>query len=326
MKNSEKLIVGVIAIYIILSLVGGSFNPYEWSFVQRPSGTLLPPTGVVGMFDMGTKGYDSLDISSVLTENSAYHCYWYAYRGGWLMLGKGDSATIELTEADGGYVHAVIKLPSGQNYYVDWSETKAKNPRVESVSFEDVDNDGYKDFIFKLNMANIPKPATGNPKINFYPYFLAYEKPTLNAPSDITGLTPNTLTTKYIEWYVYYANVRKAFEITKVEIVVGTTDTTKIQLKSVAIPGIGVVSGDSFGTPLKGTSTLTWTYTIGSNLYNALAIKYPANTLNKFYFTTEVQCLLGSNETIAVTITIYGLTPTGTLTTLTDTVNIQSSA
>jgi len=320
-KDTRNALLIILGLYVVASLILGSFNPTQWSIFQR-QGAITPPTGVAGMFDMDTKGYNSLDISSVLTENSGYHLYWYAYRGGWLMLGKG-KATIELTDVDGGYVYAVAKPTS--TYYVDWTETKAKNPRVETVTYEDVDNDGYKDFVFKINMGNLPKPATGNPGLFFYPYFLSYEKPSLNAPADITGIGTAKVT-KYVEWYVYFANVKKAFAITKVEITLNTTDTTKITLTSVAVPNIGAVTGDMFGTPLRGVNSLTWTYSIGSNLYNAQYVKYQTNVLNKFYFTTQIECQLQSSDVLSLTITIYGLTDSGTLTTLTDSVVLMAGS
>jgi hypothetical protein len=327
MKDSEKLILGIIIVYLVLCAFGGSFIPTQWSFVQKqPSGGLPPPTGAVGMFDMHTKGYNTLDVSTTYTTGTsgAYNLYWYAFRGGWILLGTNDQ-TVELTEFDGGYLYAVPKIASGQSIYVDWSETKAKNPRVESVSYEDVDNDGYKDFVFKINMGNIPKPTTGNPSLYFYPYFLAYEKPTISTPSDLTGLGTSKVT-KYVEWYVYFTNAKKAFAITKIELVVNTTDTTKVTIKSVAVPGMGSISGDMFGSPLKGTNTLTWSYQIGSNLYNAHYITYPANVLNKFYFTNELDIDLDTGDVLSYTITIYGLNVDGSLTTLTDTVLLKAAS
>jgi len=327
MKDSEKIIIGLIVIYLILCAIGGSFIPTQWSFVQKQPSVPTTPTGAVGMFDMKTKGYNSLDISTVYSPGTsgAYDVFWYALRGGWILLGTNEQ-TIELTEFDGGYVYAVVKIKAGQSLYVDWSETKAKNPRVESVSYEDVDNDGYKDFVFKINMGNIPKPTTGNPSLYFYPYFLAYEKPTINTPADLTDLGTSKVT-KYVEWYVYFANVKKAFAITKIElVVVNTTDTTKVTIKSVAVPGVGSISGDMFGAPLKGTSTLTWTYQFGNNLYNAVYIKYPQNVLNKFYFTNELDIDLEADDVLSWTITIYGLNVDGSLTTITDTVLLKAGS
>jgi hypothetical protein len=112
-------------------------------------------------------------------------------------------------------------------------------------------------------MGNIPKPATGNTSLYFYPYFLAYEKPTINTPADITGIGTSKVT-KYFEWYVYFANVKKAFAITKIEISLNTTDTSKVTIKTVAVPRLGTISGDMFGSPVKGTNTLTYIYQIGT--------------------------------------------------------------
>ncbi|MEM3875272.1 MAG: hypothetical protein QXU45_09110 [Candidatus Bathyarchaeia archaeon] len=323
MKDSEKVIAFVVVAYIVLAFIGGSLLPWEWSFVARREG-LPSPVGVVGMFDVDAKGYNTLDISTTYVENTAFHCYWYGYRGGWIMLGKGQT-TVELIEQDGGYLYAVVKPIAGQALYVDWSETKAKNPRVESVSFEDVDNDGYKDFIFKLNMANIPKPATGNPKMLFYPYFLAYEKPSINTPSDLTGCGTAKVI-KYVEWYLYFTNPRKAFAISKIEITINTTDVTKVTIKSVAVPGGGTLSGDMLGAPLRGVNSLTYTYTFGTNLYNALYLKYPANVLNKFYATNELELDLESGDVLSYTITFTGITVDGSVTTITDTVLIKAAS
>jgi len=322
MKNWEKAVLAIIVIYLVCAAIGGSLYPTQWSFLQTAPSTQAP-AGVAGMFDVDTKGYNSLDISTVLAENTNYDCYWYANRGGWLLLGKG-ATTIELTDVDGGYVYAVVKEHGSASLYVDWSETKAKNPRVEAVTYEDVDNDGYKEFVFKFNMANIPKPASGNPKVYFYPYFLAYEKPSINTPADITGIGTAKLT-KYVEWYLYFANVKKAFAITKIEITINTTDTTKVEIKSIAVPGMGSITGDMIGAPVKGVNTLTYSYTVGSNLYNALYMPYPANTLNKFYFTNQLDLSLSVGDVLSYTMTVYGLTDAGSLTTVTDTVLLKTS-
>ena len=56
----------------------------------------------------------------------------------------------------------------------------------------------------------------------------------------------------------------------------------------------------------------------------AAYIKYGQNQLNKFEFTTELQTQLESGDVLTFTITIYGFTSSGTLTTITDTVNLSA--
>lgn len=314
----DKTLKYIIGFALILWLCGAVYfqniNPLEWR-LQAVTPT-APAGAVAGMFDMRVTGYNSLNIASSLTEGTNFNCYWFGHRGGWLLLGKG-AATIEVTEADQGYVYAVVEEVAGQSLYVDWAETQTKNPRVAGVSYEDPDADGYKEFVFKFSMANVPKPASGNPTVSFYPYFLTYEKPTINNPSDMTGLG-GTKQTKYAEWYVYFSQTKKAFAVTKIEITVNTTDTTKVILTSVAVPGKGSITSDMFGSPLRGTNSLTWTYTIGSSLYDAHYIKYKENDLNKFYFTTQFDVQLASADVLSLGIVIYGLTDSGTLTTITD--------
>ena len=328
MKESTKvIIIAIVMFYLVISLIAGSFNPADWfQGGAAPISQEGVPTGEVpvGIFNLKTVAYNTLDISSSLTEGTNYGVYWYANRGGgWILLGSGDDALIEATEQDGGFAYAVVEVPSGQAYYVDASETKLKNPRVYAVSYEDPDGDGYKEFVFKFSLYNIPKPASGNPTVYFYPYFMAYEKPSINSPSDISGIG-TAITTQYIEWYLSFSNEKKAFALAKIELTVNTTDTSKITIQHINIPGVGYLSGDALGAPYKGTSTLTWTYTIGNNLMQAAYIKYGQNQLNKFEFTTELQTQLESGDVLTFTITIYGFTSSGTLTTITDTVNLSA--
>jgi len=327
MSDTEKmLIIVVLFLGIVIMAQAGVFNKLFQEIAPSP-----PPgtegEKAVGVFDIKVVGYNSLDITSTLTLGTNYACYVFGYRpGGWLMLGSFSNgvATVELTSQDNGYVYIVVEVPSGQQYYVDAATTKAQNPRVVSVLYEDPDNDGYKEFIFKFDMRNIPKPASGNPTIYFYPYFLAYQKPNINSPPDITGVGTARVT-KYIEWYLSFANEKKAWAIVKIEISVNTTDTTKMTINRLNVAGYGVLTGDSFGAPIRGTNSLTWSATLGNNLLDAYFLKYGANQLNKFDFTFQADFQLASSDVLAVTLTIYGLGPNGVLETRTDTVLISAA-
>lgn len=319
--SGGTLLLILIAGYFLLSVIGGSMNPLEWSFMQKQAYT---PTGQVsGIFDIAVVPYQTLDIgASPLTHGTNYNCFFYANRGGWMLLGGGTSQTVEVIPSDGGYIYAVVEVVSGQNYYVDAATTKAKNPRVVAATYEDPDNDGYKEFVFKFSMADIPKPASGNPKVYFYPYFYAYEKPTINSPADIINIGGSKVT-KYIEWYLSFATQKRAFAISKVELSINTTDQTKVTLINVNIPTVGYISGNAFGSPMRGVNSLTWTYTIGANLHSANYLTYGVNQLNKFDCTTQIECQLQSGDVLELTITIYGLTPTDTITTITDSVVLK---
>ncbi|MEM2512735.1 MAG: hypothetical protein QXU81_00220 [Candidatus Bathyarchaeia archaeon] len=326
MSSGEKVLFATLII-VVLVLGAHAAGIIDLSkFKQAETIKPAEPTDAVGIFDINVIGYNSLDITSPLSLGTNFVCNVFAYRsGGWLMLGgfANGKTSVELTSQDSGCAYIVVEVPSGQSYYVDWATTKAQNPRVVSVLYEDPDNDGYKEFVFKLDMKNIPKPASGNPAVYFYPYFLQYQRPSINSPPDITGVG-TARAVKYIEWYLTFTNEKRAWAISKVEISVNTTDTTKITLSRANIPGVGYLSGDAFGTPVKGTNSLTWTCNIGNNLYSANYIKLGSNQLNKFDFTVQIECQLSAGDRISVTLTIYGFTTTGTLETIADTVVVAA--
>lgn len=303
----------VLAGYIIAAAVFGSIDFRTWKLQQVAP---TEPTVSVGIIDVKCRVYDSLDLSA----SPSADVFWYVNRNGWMLIGD-DDTTVELTALDGGYIWAAVKPSS--SYYVDASETMAKNQRVQAVDYTDVDGDGYNEFIFKINVANIPKSGLNNPTLYFYPYVLKYAKPALNTPSDISGIGTST-STQYIEWFGTYSASLVAWAQCKVEVSINTTDTSKIQLVNVNVPGVGFVSGSQFGTPMRGANSLTWTYPIGNDLKEAAFMPYKANTLNKFPYTTVLSCSLSTGDKITVTLTVYGFTTAGRLETITDTVLISA--
>ncbi len=328
MERKEKIVVALLCIALIYMGIGahfGNLDPREWPWFSTVK---EEPTVPTGMFDLKTKGYNSLDIATGYTVATNYNCYWYANRNGWIPLAthSGSSpetvSNVELAKVDAGYIYAVVEIPSGQSFYVDFTETKLKNPRVVEISYDDPDGDGYNEFIFKFNMFDISKPASGNPSAWFYVYLLPYEKPSINTPSDITSIGTAKVT-KYIEWYLSFTNQKKAWAVSKVELIFNTSDTTKITLKHMNIPSEGYYSGDSFSKTTS-SSEYKFTYEVGTSLYTCSYLKYGTNQLNKFELTTELELSLASGDVITAQIKVYALTVTGALETVTDTVVLSA--
>jgi len=315
-----------LAFLVIILLLGVLWYSGIVEFqVEQPSQPTVPsqPSVYTGLLDVKQKCFDSFDVATSYTHGTHYNCYWFVNRGGWIQLGSGD-LTIEVTPDDYGYIYAMVSIPSGQNYYVDYKTIPQKNSRVKTVTYEDITGDGNKDFVFKIWVGDVPVPSSGNPTIYFYPYIAAYQKPSINSPSDISGIGTGAQT-KFIEWYLSFANTKKAWIITKVEIKYNSTDETKIDLKNVNIPGIGYVSGSQF--TMEETATHTkYTYTIGNDLSNGLWLRYGTNQLNKFPFDTKIVTHLASNDVLDLTITIYGLKPDGSLESVTDTVQLSEAS
>ena len=322
-RGMSNVLAAILVIALILiGLYAAGIVKFEVA-PQQPSKPTAPATpaapGVyAGAIALYQKCFDGFDVATTYTHGTNYNVYWFVNRAGsWIQLASGD-ATVELTEVDGGYVYALVSVPAGQSFYVDYQSTQQKNFRVQNVLYQDITNDGVKDFVFRIWVGDVPRPSSGNPQYTFYPYLRAYQKPSINTPADQTGIG-TAASARFIEWYLSFTNTKKSFIITKVVISFNTTDVTKIDLDNVNIPGLGFVSGSQFSYTRLANS-IEYTYTIGSDLSNGLWLNYGANQLNKFPFDTKVTTHFASGDVIAATITIYGLTPTGTLTTITDTV------
>ena len=284
------------------------------------------PQYVSGIITTDVAAFDSLDIATSRTVGTNVNCYWYAYRNGWILLGSGDGADISVDEADRNILYAVVAVPSGQNYYVDYQKILSMNTRVQSVDYKDIDGDNVEEYVFKLDISKIPY-ATGTGKYSlpsFNIYLLTYDSShTLNSPGNITSIGTSKVT-KYAEWYTTFSAEKKAIAISKVVITAGTSDTSKLKLLKVNIPGVGYLDGSSFSQDVL-TSTIKWTYTISNTLYGADYMKLPVNTQNKFEFTVAIECDLATNDDISFKIDIYYLDSTESLSSLSDTIYLQAA-
>ena len=292
------------------------------------TGTDTGPQYISGIITTDVAAFDSLDIATSRTVGTNVNCYWYAYRNGWVLLGSGDGVDISVEETDQNIIYAVVSVPSGQNYYVDYAKTKSMNNRVQSVEYKDIDGDNVEEYVFKLDISKIPY-ASGTGKYSlpcFNIYLLTYANsfswPTAGKPDDLTNVG-TTKTTKYLEWYISLPAEKQALALAKVVLVANTSDVSKVTLKKLNIPGIGYLDGSSFSQDVL-SDQIKWTYTISSTLYGADYIKLPVNSLNKFEFTTAVELDLASDDVIQFTLYLYYFDATESLQSVYDSVNVSA--
>jgi len=296
--------------YVGAAYTFGSLDFTRWKLSSVPGQQQNPFLGPPTDFDMNVLGYDTQDPTAALVEGTEFNCYWYVNnQGGWQRLGVGD-VTVNLPT--GANLYAQVSVNTGNDYYADFVSTQGKNSRVTSAQYVDI-NDGLgKQFMFQINLNGIQSLIGANPSFYFYPYFYAYQLPTLNTPANETAVGTATVT-KYVEWKATFTDAKKAWAVGEVQISINTTNISKIQLQNINIPGVGYVSGSEFGAPVQGTGTLTWTKIIGTNFYSAGYMALGNNALNNFPLTTQLQVTLASGDVVGVTITIYGLSTTGAL-------------
>ena len=333
MKHKEKnIIIGILVLYILASVYFGSFDPRNWSLFRVGEGEgFQPPSGsgyISGIMTTDVAAFDSLDIATSRTVGANVNVYWYAYRGGWVLLGSGDAADINIREEDHNTIYAVVSVPSGQNYYVDYQKIREMNPNVRSVSYEDIDGDNVEEFVFALDISNAPY-AEGTGKYTlpcFNVYLLTYDSsfswPSAGKPSDISSVGTSTVT-KYLEWYISLSAEKTALAISKVVLVVNTSDVSKVTLKKLNIPGIGYLDGSSFDQDVL-SNQIKWTYEISNTLYGSDYIKLPVNSLNKFEFTTAVELDLATNDVLQFTLYIYYFDASESLQSVSDSVIISA--
>ena len=341
MRHKEKnATIGILVITLLLVFADAS------GIVDVPYLNLQPekkkpivttgPTGggktetqyISGIVTTDVAAFDSLDIATSRTVGTNVNCYWYAYRNGWVLLGSGDATDISVEKQDYNIIYAVVSVPSGQNFYVDYAKTKSMNNRVQSVEYKDIDGDNVEEYVFKLDISGIPY-ASGTGKYSlpcFNIYLLTYDSsfswPSAGKPSDISGVGTSTVT-KYLEWYISLSGEKKALALAKVVLVANTSDVSKVTLKKLNIPGIGYLDGSSFEQDVL-SNQIKWTYTISNTLYGANYIKLPVNSLNKFEFTTAVQLDLASNDVIQFTLYLYYFDATESLQSVSDSVNVSA--
>jgi len=341
MKHKEKnAVIGILLLALVLVFADASGFvdvPYlnlqperetAQPIVTTPTTTTTGTQYISGIITTDVAAFDSLDIATSRTVGTNVNCYWYAYRNGWVLLGSGDAADISIEEQDRNTIYAVVSVPSGQNYYVDYQKIKSMNNRVQSVEYKDIDGDNVEEYIFKLDISGIPY-ASGTGKYSlpcFNIYLLTYDNsfswPTAGKPADLSNVGTTT-TTKYLEWYISLSAEKKALALAKVVLVANTSDVSKVTLKKLNIPGIGYLDGSSFNQDVL-SNQIKWTYTISNTLYGADYITLPVNSLNKFEFTTAVELDLASNDVIQFTLYLYYFDATESLQSVSDSVIVSA--
>lgn len=326
-KGSNAWIAVALILLVFFGL--GVYTNWTFKFQQAPApGPTETGAVPVGTFTMRTTGYNTLDVAStVAIGSSGLKVSWYAYRNGWVLLGAGDNVNIELEERDNGYIYVVAE--GNSSWYIDFTKTQSMNSRVKSVSYEDVDGDSIKEWVFKYSMWNIPPAASGYPQTTFYLYALAYDSsfafPAGGQPADIASIGTSTVT-KYIPWYMSASAEKLGVAVYKIELKVNSTSTSLFDLKNVNVPGVGYLSGSNFQEQILETYTV-YTYTIGGNLKDAVYWQLPPNVNNKFDLTVGIEFhFTAGTEVLQWTLTVYQLTPSETSITDADIVITKAGA
>lgn len=349
-KEKKYLVAALLIGVAVYAWSQNLLAPYGVPFTTVPKTTTTSTTSPAptGIFNLVATSQDNFSPSTITYACATdYSVGWYALRQGtWVLLGTcGSVATptqVQLTAQDGGYLYAAVSTLTGCNSstlcYPVPSKTSTLQPQVVGTSWQSPPANGVNQFVFKYSMFGIPAPATGYPQTTFTAYLATYGGASsgysLNAPAAITGIGTASAN-KFISWYATFTTVNRAVTFTQIDLTFNITDTTKVNLVNMNVPGVGLVSGSAFQLSVLGGSITTssdnmrfrWQVNTDPNeiptqstpdirdLESAIFALYGLNQLNQFAYTTQLTMNLASGDKINCKLTVYMLTPSLTLTT-----------
>jgi hypothetical protein len=272
----------------------------------------------IGRFNLLESFVDSQDIGTARTSGTNYQVLWYSRQGlNWIYHDTGNDKYATLTPADNGYLWIVVKIPSGQAFYVDYQKIMTNNQYCRTYLYQDMDEDGDKEFCFQYDMQDHPIPNSGYPAISFKGFIITYDSSFtgLNDLANETAIGTSTVI-KYKSYYLAFSAAKRGVAIYKIEFKITTTDETKIRLDKLEVPGLGYLDGSAF-TQTFTASDIRYTYTVTTNFDNAIYLTHGANANNEYDMTLAIECTLASADDILCTLTVYylvGQTEAGTST------------
>jgi hypothetical protein len=298
---------------------GWLFNtPSAPSTPNVPSYTAPPLTSLnYGSFDMKCSGISSLTPTTTYAYSTNYTVDWVSLRNGVAQVlnpGGDGTDTILVDPMDAGYIYAVVKPVDESNIYVDPAAIMSKNTFVvpDSAAYGPIFGNGVNYWYFKYSLNQpLPAPALGvAPTYPFTAYFKAYQTISLNNPSDVTGIGEATVDVP-IRWEGSFSTVNHAVAINKVSITLNTTDSTKVTVKSLSIPGFRTLTSLDFAPAVEGASTLRYDFVLSNSLAGAAFSQWTTGTTNVLDFGTTYTCNLAENDAIQATISIFTLDENG---------------
>jgi len=286
--------------------------------MQTPPASVLTPTGddFAGQLSTVVNARNQLDNAQERVEGTNQVTTWYDSpdERQWNTLGTGNDI-ITITRSMNSIVYSGVQIPAGQNFYVSASGTAdpSLNPRIIDFGFDDLTNDGIREFWFKWDLTDLPRPIAGQDsstlpaKINTYTYdgALALTNPTGNVTGVGTGSGQNVFLR--VKQNLSETTASAQFKYT---LVFDNTDDGKWDtgLSTVTIPNLGTVSLDNFDKTRTSISTI-YEWTEGNLLIDANFVTVGQNANTELDNTLKIVTNLATSDELVITYTIDEKTP-----------------
>ncbi len=350
MVSKVLILAGVIVVAFVVAGGMGLIN-----FGGAPSGgvpqqvvTTIAGTAFSGELDVLLRHANSLDNSDQFQEgaNSDIHTVFYKSLDGVQFssigegaLGTGGASRVTITPDMNSFLYATINVAGMSQLYSDPEFTQITNNRITEFTFEDVTNNGVKEWLYKISLRGISVPIAGQDASSLsiidQTWIMAFPV-TINSPANIPNVGSDAGTVTFIRWELTTpqgtatAQTEYTIQIDKVGGQAGT-EFWDVGLSTLEIPNIGIKSLTEFDEQLLSATETLYKFKVGdtADFANANYVITPQNSNNVLPIPAKIVTSLSDNaqnDNLDVTLTIKWLDQRGSsLTPITDTVRLDES-
>jgi len=338
-SNTPIIIFGVIIVAVIIAMGTGIIDLQTLTIgaptggipvaPQLPVGTGQPFSGQL-MVDIVHR--DSLDNAEARVEGVDLTSTFYKSNNEitFNTIGGGTGTIITITPDMNSimYISEVVLDP----FFVDPISTSSQslNERVIDFFFQDITADGELEWVFKLDLRDMPPPVGGQTAstLQFFVNSFDVGTFTINSPANVTAVGTGSNIQNFILWEMSQPQETASAQF-EYEIVMDNTDDQKWNLSqsNLEIPNVGIQSLNVFEKQETGTD-IKYSWMVGTSVTldnsNYVTTNQNANVVKDltFKFVTS----LATNDDIGVTVNIKSLNENqGTNPVVTDTVFVQEA-
>ncbi len=348
MVSTGVIILGIIVVVVVLGLGTGVINLQSLNIGQpagnggiqtSPDGTPSTGQGFTGQLTVNVEHRDALDNAETRTEGADLRTNYYKSTDGvtFSSIGTGSGIILTIDSAMNSILY-FTSVPIDP-FFVAPSSTSDPNlnPRIIDFGFMDVNNDGTREWWFKMDLRDIPAPVAGQTASTLSLFINSYDDgvSTLNAPINIVNVGSNAGTVTFVRWEqtVAQETVDPVYEYTiLIDKVTGAggTEFWELGQSNLDIPNIGVVSLADFDEQILTSTTVLYRWKVGetATLDNAnyVTTAQNGNAVHPIPFKIVTNLSDNSfNDNLDVTLTLKSLTPNQGTVSVSDTVRLDES-
>ena len=348
MVRTGVIILAVIIVAIVVGMGTGVINLQNLTIGQPagnggiqtpPDGTPSTGQGFTGQLTVNVEHRDALDNSETRDEGVDLRTTYYKSSDGvtFSTIGSGTGVTLTIDSAMNSilYFTSVVLDP----FFVAPSSTSDPNlnPRIIDFGFMDVNNDGIREWWFKVDLRDTPAPIAGQTASTLSLFINSYNDgvSTLNAPVNIVNVGSDAGTVTFVRWEqtVLQETADPVYEYTLLIKKTGGANGTEfwdVGQSTLEIPNIGIVSLGDFDEQLLSASDTLYRWKVGTTatLDNANYVTTAQNGNEvhpiPFKIVTSLQDN-AQNDNLDVTLTLKSLTSSQGTVTVSDTVRLDES-